>query len=531
MNTKKLYIPKTPVLSILLIFLPLSMLIYASDPQTAAVKSDSTIPYSTIKKDARFDTVRAKMIDIVKNGEAPSISVAVAKNGKIIWEESFGWADREKRIPATSESMYSIASTTKPMTATGLMILKERGQVILSEPVNTYIAPAQITAYESDDSSATVKHILNHTAGLPMHYTYLYEDEPYRKPDMAESIRRYGILVHPPGELFEYSNFGFGILHYIIEKVSGQTYPEYMKKEVFLPLGMTHSSVNIDPELEKYATTRYDEDNNPIPFYAFDHDGASAVFCSAPDLLRFGMFHLKNHLPDQIQILDDGSIDEMQSERDKGVVSWNEETETGYALGWMIGDYKGYRTVSHNGGMPGVVSSFMLIPSENVAIVVLANCLNFATYGLPFEIANQLLPEKESEEKEQAQQQSEQISSESDSVLLGTWEGTLTTYEGENPITMEFQEDGDVHVALNREEGSNDYIILATLLNNFEFSDGSLKGQFYGTIETSDAKRYPHNIYVNMKLKGNRLVGYANAYATTKRVHGMLPSYITLTKK
>jgi len=530
MSTKKLRIPKTPVLFILLTFLTVPKLTYASDPQAAAVKSDTTVPCSTIVTDARFDTVREKIINIVQNGEAPSISVAVVKNGKIIWEESFGWADREKMIPATSQSMYSIASTTKPMTATGLMMLKERGQVNLSEPVNTYIAPAKLTAYESADSSATVKHVFNHTAGLPMHYTYLYEDEPYGKPDMAESIRRYGILVHPPGELFEYANFGYGILHYIIEKISGQTYAEYMKKEVFLPLGMTHSSVNIDPDLEEYAATRYDEDNNPIPFYAFDHDGASAVFSSAPDLLRFGMFHMKNHLPDQVQILNDASIDEMQTEKDKEAVSWNEETETGYALGWMIGEHNGYRTVSHNGGMPGVASSFMLIPSENIAIVVLTNCLNFSTFGLPFEIANLLLPEKKTEEKEQAQEQSEQVSSESDSVLLGTWEGILTTYEGENPITMEFQEDGDVHVSFNR-EGPNDVMNLATLLNNFAFNDGRVQGQFYGTIETSDAKRYPHNIWVSMKLKGDRLVGYIGVYTTTKRVHWMLPSYITLTKK
>jgi CubicO group peptidase (beta-lactamase class C family) len=524
---------KTTALFILIVFLSVPELTYASDPPAAAVRSDSTIPFSTLIQDARFDTVREKMIHMVKNGQVPSFTIAVAKNGKIIWEESFGWADREKGIPATPESMYSIASTTKPMTATGLMMLKERGLVNLSEPVNTYIAPAKLTAHESDDSSATVKHLLNHTAGMPMHYTYLYEDQSYRKPDMAESIRRYGILVHPPGEYFEYSNFGYGILHYIIEQVSGQSYPEYMKKEVFVPLGMTHSSVNIDPDLAKYAVTRYDEDNQPIPFYAFNHDGASAVFSSAPDLVRFGMFHMKNPLPDQVQILNDASIDEMQTEKEKGVVSWDEETETGYALGWTIGKYRGYKTVSHNGGMPGVATSFMMVPSENVVIVVLTNCLSFPSYGLPYEIANQLLPEKKSEEKEPEEkehEEKEQLYSVSDSVLLGTWEGTLTSYECENPISMEFQEDGDVLVEYNR-EGPNDFMNLATLLNNFEFTDGTMKGQFYGTIETSDARRYPHNIYVSMKLKGDRLVGYAGAYATTKRVQGMLPSYITLTKK
>lgn len=470
------------------------------------------------------------MINIVKKGKTPSISVTVAKNGEILWEESFGWAVREKMIPATSQSMYSIASTTKPMTVTGLMILKENGKISLSESVNTYIAPAQLTAYEGDASSATVKHLMTHTAGLPMHYKYYYEDEPYREPGMTESIRRYGILVQPPGDYFEYSNFGYGILDYIIEKVSGQTFPEYMKNEVFLPLRMTHSSVHIDPGLEKYAATRYDEDNAPIPFYDFDHDGASAVFCSAPDLLRFGMFHMKNHFPDQKPILRNASIDEMQNETDKDAVGWDEETDSGYALGWMVGDYNGYKTVTHNGGMPGVVSTLMLIPSENTAIVILTNSLNFSVYGFPYEIANSLLPEKKIEATEPAQQQSEQEPKKPYEDMIGTWEGTIKTYESEVPIKMEFQEDGDVHVIMNREK-TDDPINLETILSDFNYNDGEMTGKFYGNVETGDTKMYPHNIHVSMKLKENRLAGYALVYSTTKKVHGGYPSYIYLTKK
>ncbi|MFC1608054.1 serine hydrolase domain-containing protein [Candidatus Latescibacterota bacterium] len=492
------------------------------------LSTDSGIPISSTVENNTFNDVREKMIEMVRKGESPSFSVAVSKGGKVIWEEFFGWADREKEIPATSQSMYSIASTTKPMTATGLMILKERGQVDLSKPANTYIAPAQLKAYESEDSCATVKHILTHTSGLPMHYKYYYEDEPYREPGMAESIRRYGILVQPPGEYFEYANFGYGILDFIIEKVSGQTYPEFMKKEVFLPLGMTHSSVHIDPALEKYAATRYDEDNAPVPFYDFDHDGASAVFCSTPDLLRFGMFHMKDRLPDQSPILEDASIDEMQKITDIKAACWSEETDSGYTLGWMVNKYKGYKTVSHNGGMVGVTSSLMLIPSESIAIVIVTNCLNFNTYGLPYEILNNLLPVKE-EEKELAQKQSETEPEKPYNDMIGTWEGKIITYESEVPIKMEFQEDGDVHVIMNREK-PDDPINLETILSDFNYNDGAMTGKFYGNVETGDTKIYPHNIHVSMKLKENRLVGYALVFSTTKKVHGGLPSYISLTK-
>jgi len=534
MKSNKKHILKRSVIFFLLTFLSIPAPIYASYPQAAAMKSDSTISIRTIIKDSLFYKVRENMIKMVQNGETPSLSVAVAKDGKIIWEESFGLADRKKKTPATPHTMYSIASTSKPITATGLMILVERGLIKLNESVNTYIAPAQLTAYEGNASDATVKHLLNHTAGLPLHYSYFYEDESYRKPDMAESIKRYGIMVHPPGETFEYSNFGFGILDYIVEKVSGQTFPDFMKNEVFQPLGMTHSSVNIGPGLEEYAATRYEQDNSPIPFYDVDHAGASSVYSSAHDLLKFGMFHLKDRLPDQKLILDNDAVDEMPNEKDKEAVNWTKETKSGYTLGWMVNNNNnGYATVSHGGGMPGVVSSFNLVPSENIVIVILSNSLNFRVFGFFDEISSAMLPKyKKNLEKnrERKQPEPEPESANPLSELHGRWEGTVRTYDGEMPIIMEFQDDGDVHVLMNQSGGSNEMLILETLLNNVEYKDNNLTGQFYGTIATNDAKRHPHNVLVNMKLKGKRLVGYASAYSTTKRVHFGLSSYISLTK-
>jgi CubicO group peptidase (beta-lactamase class C family) len=509
--------------------------VYASDTEAAAKKSEVTVPITTTIKDTLFDDVRENMINMVRNDEAPSLSVAVAQDGRIIWEESFGWADREKDIPATPHTMYSIASTSKPITATGLMILVEQGLVRLDEPVNSYIAPVQLTAYEGNAIDATVKHLLNHTAGLPLHYSYFYQDEPHHKVDMAESIRRYGIMVHPPGETYEYSNFGYGILDYIIEKESGRTFPDFMKNEVFQPLGMTHSSVNIGSGLEEYAATRYEQDKSPIPFYDVDHAGASAVYSSAQDLMRFGMFHLKDPLPDQTSILNAEAIDEMQREKDKEAVNWTEETKSGYTLGWMINENSnGYTTVSHGGGMPGVVSSFTLIPSEKIVIAVLSNSLNFRVFGFFDEIASAMLPQykqnlEKNRERNQPEHEAESVNPLSE--LLGIWEGTVKTYDGEMSIRMEFHDDGDVHVLMNQAEGSNDILILESLLNNVNFKDNTLTGQFYGTVVTNDAKRHPHNVLLNMKLKGNYLVGYASAYSTTKRVHFALSSYISLTKK
>ena len=168
----------------------------------------------------RFTEVRTKILKSMEENNVPSIAVAVAKDGAILWEEAFGFSDVEKQIKATLNTMYSLASISKPMTATGLMILVERGLVDLDQTANNYIDKVKLRAFEGDAAEATVKRILLHTAGLPMHWNFFFENNSYQRPEMEETIRRYGILVTPPGEQFNYANLGYGIIEYIIERVS-----------------------------------------------------------------------------------------------------------------------------------------------------------------------------------------------------------------------------------------------------------------------------------------------------------------------
>ena len=131
---------------------------------------------------------------------------------------------------------------------------------------------------------------------------------------MDETIRRYGVLVSPPGEGFSYSNLGYGILERIIERVSKKSYADFLKAEVFAPLGMTRSAVLLEPGPEADVAQRYTQQQKAFPFFDFDHRGASAVFSSAYDLVRFGLFHLGNRLPDQKQSLSDNPLPAMQLE-------------------------------------------------------------------------------------------------------------------------------------------------------------------------------------------------------------------------
>lgn len=145
----------------------------------------------------------AKLSELISSGveqrNIPSVSIAAARKGPVIWARSFGWADREKHIKATPDTVYSLASTTKPMIATALLALARAGRVDLDAPVERYIGPGQLTVYEGLAKDVTVRRLLHHTAGLPLHFNYFYADEPDRPRPLEETIRRFAIIVRPPG--------------------------------------------------------------------------------------------------------------------------------------------------------------------------------------------------------------------------------------------------------------------------------------------------------------------------------------------
>ncbi|MDQ2732876.1 MAG: beta-lactamase family protein, partial [Armatimonadota bacterium] len=111
---------------------------------------------------------------------APGLAVAVAQEGKILWEDGFGWADWERGIPASPHTLWSLASITKPVTTTALMRLVQAGKIDLDKPIDDYLPGVKLTAWVGSSREATVRRVASHTAGLPLHFQFFYADEPYR---------------------------------------------------------------------------------------------------------------------------------------------------------------------------------------------------------------------------------------------------------------------------------------------------------------------------------------------------------------
>lgn len=463
----------------------------------------------------RFEDIRGHIRAGMVAESIPSIAVAVAKDGKILWEQGFGWADRERRIVASEHTMYSLASISKPITATGLMTLVQAGKIDLDRPINDYLGNAKLRARVGDASAATVRRVANHTSGLPLHCQFFYADEPYSRPSMDETILRYGNLIAAPGERYEYSNLGYGVLDYVMERVSGASYAEFMRREVFLPLGMTRTSIDIGPGLDAFAATRYGEDGLPLPFYDFDHPGASAVFSSAHDLVRFGLFHLKAHLRDQKAILSDASIDAMHRR------TTDARQIRGYGVGFLINEHRGYRIVEHAGGMGGVSTQMQLFPDQNLVVVVLSNFRSQLPFSIADRIVAELLPGWTTVPMHEWPSPPPFVTP---PELLGVWQGTLSTYTKDVAVELRFLPSGEVHASFGDQPPA--------LVDQAQFADGVFSGELRARIGTADTERHDYTVSLSLRLRGEVLNGAARASGIdTPRVRNVLTHWLELKKQ
>jgi hypothetical protein len=342
---------------------------------------------------------------------------------------------------------------------------------------------------------------------------------------MDESIRRFGVCVYPPGETYNYANFGYGIIDAIIERVSRKTYPEFMKEEVFDPLGLSHTAILTVPGPIEAVATRYRTKKDPLPFYDFDHRGASAVYSSAHDLVRFGMFHLKNHLSGQKAILKDETIDLMQEAVDPSL------PKSDYKLGWSVYDLFGFKTVSHGGGMPGVTTNLRILPEKNVALVVLSNSQNINLRGVIHSILSSLLPEYAKEwekaQKEKSERKPQKFTPPPE--LMGVWSGAIKTYAETFPVQMEIMKKGKIWFKVTGEKYRNDKGV--TTIDPPRFADDHLIATFNIKILKEEFDRSPAFLLVNLIPQNDNTIlsGYAAAQAYDGEF--CLPSYIRLTKE
>jgi len=470
--------------------------------------------------------VRTEIKNYLDKTGVPSIAVAAAKDGEIIWEEAFGWANIEEKIKATPNTLYPLASITKNLTATALMVLVEQGLINLNQPTNQYLGDVKLRAYQGKAENASIRRILQHSSGLPLYYDAYYEHQLAYKISLKETIRRYGILASTPGKRFQYSNLGYGIIEYIIEQVSNKSYRAFMIENVFRPLGMSEVILFDSLPPDKTVAIEYRSGNKPAMFAIGAVRGSGDIYCSVHDLIRYGMFHLKNRRNNQEPIISDSLINLMQTDFDSDV----ENAE--YALGWRIENVPDYRIVSHNGGGLGSDTRLALVPSKNLAVAVLANSRSGNSTSICDKIMNGLLKDftRQQNLKERIASFFKRKKSENSKLiasLTGEWTGNVKTYKSLIPVKLIIQPDGQAKLKMMTNIlSSGDWI---NSKKKLKLRDNNLEVMFDREILGLEQDRPEQYLLMMMRYENDRLLGSANAGNSNELIY-CVPSYIELTR-
>ena len=360
------------------------------------------------------------------------------------------------------------------------MILAELNQIDLDRPINYYL-PVGITSRAGDVALATVRRVADHTAGLPLHYQFFYEDEPYSPPPRADTIRRYAKTFAQPGVRYQYSNLGYGLLDHLIEHVSERPFAEFVAEEVFGPLAMNDSSIgptnaSAIPYGESFA----------YPHYDFDHPGGSAAFASVMDLLRFGQFHL-GFLDGP---LSPGARKEMQSPSAKV-----DETSS-YGLGWSIAERLGRKVIQHTGSMGGVRTVLRLIPELQAVIAILTNCENDFPYTMVAD-AQAAVDEVSREQLELSRKLPPPAVQDGPfpAHLKGFFSGFIETPDGELPFAVDLVSGSAV---LNGAD---------VPISGLKMHTGNVRGVFDGNVQCEDANRRPYRLHLDLASTETGLQG------------------------
>src|SRR5215216_7896537 len=225
-------------------------------------------------------------------------TVAVVKDGRLVFAEGYGYADREERVPVVAdETIFYPGSAGKLFTWTAVMQLVEEGKLDLDADINTYL---DFEIPDTYPEPITMAHLMTHTAGFEEQLAALLaEDEQDVLPLREFLIRYMPERVYPPGEYFAYSNYGTALAGYIVERVSGEPYEQYVSDHILKPLGMEHSAATqpLPPDLADDLSEGYHYRDGAYDAKDFEWVAAAPtapVHTTATDMARFMLAHLQN---------------------------------------------------------------------------------------------------------------------------------------------------------------------------------------------------------------------------------------------
>ena len=334
----------------------------------AAAQSLGKAPQSAKKIDARVEdymkaAVKAKHF---------SGSILIARNGQPLVSKGYGMANYELDVPNTPQTVFRIGSMTKQFTAMSIMMLQERGKLRVGDSIGKYLKACPIAW-----RTITIRHLLTHTSGIP-NYTSLPDFKkaaalPVTHEQMVGRFKPLP-LEFKPGESFNYSNSNYYLLGLIIEKTSGQSYEAFLRKNIFVPLGMKQSGIDNQRRLVENRAGGYFQQDGLVVNDAYQDMSqafaAGALLSTPRDLLLWDRALYTEKLISR-------------ASRHQMFTPFKEQSPgEGYAYGWVVSRQFGRPQIAHGGSVSGFSSYIARFPSDRVTVIVLGNKSNVLSSGI-----------------------------------------------------------------------------------------------------------------------------------------------------
>lgn len=296
---------------------------------------------------------------------SPGLSIAVVVNDEIAWADGFGLADVENDVPARADTVYRIASISKPITATAVMQLVEAGKVGLEDHITQYVP-----SFPNRDLGLTLRHLMTHTSGI-RHYNPGEFDlkDHFDSFEAAIEIFQDDPLLFTPGTRYSYSTYAYNLLEGVVERASGLTFEAYLTEKVWGPAGMTATRLEHQGDIVPHRARQYVKAggngrvrNAPFADLSVKWAGGGMI-STVEDLARFAI------ALDRATLLKPQTMALMYEP-----MTLNDGTKTSYGLGWETGsDAKGRHFVAHGGGATGGSTYLLRMPERRFAVAICSN--------------------------------------------------------------------------------------------------------------------------------------------------------------
>lgn len=334
-----------------------------------------------------LETVKQKADSIFSSCEGqPGCAVGVMHNNKLVYQNGYGYSNMDLKTPVSPSTVFEVGTLSMHFTAAGIMLLESASKLSLDDEIQKYIP--EIPKYE--EGKITLRHLLTHTSGLRDYIVLLMAtgnplDIAFDNNMALASLSKQQALSVEPGSTYRFSQSNYTLLAIIIERISKQSFPQFMQEQLFEPAGMSNSLVFNNPnEVIENRATGYGGQSHNYERILSDHflaNGSSRIMTNVNDFVKWNRFLNEKRLGTQSLL-----------EKLLRVTSLNNGREMTYRFGLEGGQLTRHNLIAHNGYGFGFNAMYINFPEEAMSIVVMSNNIGISAPGKAYDLAEAILP-------------------------------------------------------------------------------------------------------------------------------------------